>query len=116
MCHENPVKFVERDWPNGVTEVKMVGKSTIRVYFDAKVIGARDLVKNGWTPPMELAAPCVDPALDIGARHVRHVGCVTLLSILLTIPVLVLSWAPLPNKEHKEVLFGSISLALATII
>jgi heavy metal translocating P-type ATPase len=115
-CRENPVKFFERDWPNGVTEVKMVDKSTIRVNFDAKVIGARDLVKNGWTPPMELTAPCVDPALEIGARHVRHIGCVTLLSILLTIPVLALSWAPLPDKEHKEVLFGSISLALATII
>jgi Cd2+-exporting ATPase len=37
----------------------------------------------------------------------------TLLSALLTIPVLILAWAPLP--EHK-ILYGAISLGLATIV
>lgn len=40
----------------------------------------------------------------------------TLLSIVLTIPVLVLSWAPLPDKKRKYVTVGSISLAFATNI
>lgn len=69
----------------------MIDKNTIRVNFDAKVIGARDLVKNGWTAPMELAVPCVDPALNVSALHVRDVGRVALLSTLLTITMLIVS-------------------------
>ncbi|KAJ4297591.1 hypothetical protein N0V90_005484 [Kalmusia sp. IMI 367209] len=112
----NVAEFVKGDCPKGVVEVRVVDKKTIRVDFDAKVMGARDLVTRGWPTPMELAPPCADPVLYTGARHVRHVGYMTLLSLLLTIPVLVLSWAPLPDKEHKEILFGSISLTFATII
>lgn len=116
ICAGDPTDIVKGDWPNGVIEARVIGKRMIRVDFDAKVIGARDLVEKGWPKPMELAPPSIDPTLDVGARHVRHVGYMTLFSILLTIPVLILSWAPLPNKEYKEITFGSISLAFATII
>lgn len=109
-------KIIQGGWPEGVSAVKAVDKSTIRVDFDAKIIGARDLVEKGWPTSMKLARPITDLTLDVGARHVRHVGYMTLLSILLTIPVLVLSWAPLPKKKQKEVMLGSISLALATIV
>ncbi|USP82466.1 P-type cation-transporting [Curvularia clavata] len=116
ICTGDSTDIVKGDWPNGVIEVRVVDKRTIRVDFDAKVIGARDLVEKGWPTPMSLASPSADPTLDAGARHVRHVGYMTLLSILLTIPVLVLAWAPLPNKDQKEITFGSISLAFATVI
>lgn len=116
ICRGDPTNIVKGDWPDGVTELKMVDQKTIRVAFDAKIVGARDLVEKGWPNPMPLAPPCVDPTLEAGARHVRHVGYITLLSIVLTIPVLVLSWAPLPDKERKAITFGSISLAFATII
>ncbi|KAH6870222.1 E1-E2 ATPase-domain-containing protein [Alternaria rosae] len=116
ICHGDPTDAVKSDWPDGVTEVKMVDQKTIRVDFDAKIVGARDLVEHGWPAPMSLAPPRADPTLEAGARHVRHVGYMTLLSIVLTIPVLVLSWAPLPDKKRKEITFGSISLAFATII
>ena len=116
ICHGNPNDVVKSDWPNGVTEVQVVDQKTIRVDFDAKIVGARDLVEHGWPAPMSLAPPRADPTLEAGARHVRHVGYMTLLSIVLTIPVLVLSWAPLPDKKRKEITFGSLSLAFATII
>ncbi|KAL1597314.1 hypothetical protein SLS60_008898 [Paraconiothyrium brasiliense] len=108
--------IIKGEWPSGVTDIRAVDKRTIRIEFDAKVIGARDLVQNGWPHPMKLAPPSADPTLYAGARHVRHVGYLTLLSILLTIPVLVLSWAPFPNKEKKETTFASVSLALATLV
>ncbi|KAF3031343.1 hypothetical protein E8E11_000174 [Didymella keratinophila] len=116
ICRGDPTDIVKGDWPDGVTEVKMTDQKTIRVAFDAKIVGARDLVEKGWPNPMPLAPPRADPTLEAGARHVRHVGYMTLLSIVLTIPVLVLSWAPLPDKERKAITFGSISLAFATII
>lgn len=116
VCCGDPADVVKGDWPGGVIDVKMVDKKTIRVNFDAKTIGSRDLVEKGWPYRLQLAPPRTDPTLDASARHVRKVGYMTLLSIILTIPVLVLAWAPLPNKEKWKILFSSISLALATII
>ena len=113
---DDPTAVVKGNWPSGVIDVRTIDKKMIRVDFDAKVIGARDLVDRGWQNPISLAPPRLDSTLDAGARHVRQVGYITLLSILLTIPVLFLSWAPLPNKDRKEITFGSISLAFATII
>ncbi|KAL8856324.1 MAG: hypothetical protein Q9178_007088 [Gyalolechia marmorata] len=116
ICHGDPVDIVKGDWPDGVTEVKMVDGKTIRVAFDAKIVGARDLLEKGWPNPMPLARLRADPTIEVGAKHVRHVGYMTFLSIVLTIPVLVLSWAPLRDKERKAITFGSVSLAFATII
>jgi Cd2+-exporting ATPase len=105
--------FVQQDWPHGVTEMTVIDQTTVQVTFDAKIIGARDLVEKGWGTPINLAAPRADPTLEVGGKHVRHVGYMTLLSIVLTIPVLVLAWAPLPKKE---ITYGSASLVLATIV
>ncbi|KAL8913111.1 MAG: hypothetical protein Q9171_002005 [Xanthocarpia ochracea] len=116
ICHGDPINIVKGDWPNGVTEVEMVDGKTIRVAFDAKIIGARDLFEKGWPNHMPLPPLRADLTIEVGAKHVRHVGYMTLLSIVLTIPVLVLSWAPLPDKERKAITFGSVSLAFATII
>ncbi|KAH6619562.1 E1-E2 ATPase-domain-containing protein [Chaetomium sp. MPI-SDFR-AT-0129] len=106
--------FINQPWPDGVSEVRVVGTKTINVSFDAKIIGARDLVKNGWGDGrVDLAPPCPDLTLEAGSRHVRHVGYMTLLSACLTVPVLIMAWAPLPKHEIE---YGSASLALATIV
>lgn len=113
ICDGDPAIFVNGLWPEGVIEIRPGGKNVIHVDFDAKIIGARDLAERGWKNPMQLAPPRADPTLDAGSKHVRHVGYMTFLSAALTIPVLVLAWAPLPKRE---VAFGSASLALATIV
>ncbi|KAF2727045.1 heavy metal translocatin [Polyplosphaeria fusca] len=105
--------YAKGPWPDGVTEISSYGKNVIRVEFDAKVIGARDLKERGWPTPMKLAPPRPDPSLDAGSKHVRHMGYMTILSALLTIPVLVMAWAPLPERD---IAYGSASLALATIV
>ncbi|RJE19047.1 copper-transporting ATPase [Aspergillus sclerotialis] len=105
--------FINQPWPYGVTEMRVVNEKVVNVVFNANVIGARDLVEKGWDFPIELADPRGDPTLETGSTHVRHVGYITLLSIILTIPVLVMAWAPLP--EHK-IAYSSSSLALATIV
>ncbi|KAF2681944.1 copper-translocating P-t [Lentithecium fluviatile CBS 122367] len=113
ICTTDATDFVKGSWPEGVTDVQLIDKKTIKVDYDAKIVGARDLIKKGWSTPMQLAPLRPDPTLDAGSRHVRHMGWMTILSAVLTIPVLVMAWAPLP--EHK-IAYGSASLALATIV
>lgn len=106
--------FINQPWPDGITDVKVLDKKTVNVCFNAEIIGARDLVERGWGGnPVCLAAPRLDPTLEAGSKHVRHIGYMTLLSACLTIPVLVLAWAPLP-KHHLA--YNSASLALATLV
>jgi Cu2+-exporting ATPase len=90
-----------------------VDKQIVRVAFDPKIVGARDLTEKIWGPPIELAPPRGDPSLEVGSKHVRHIGYMTLLSVVLTIPVLVMAWAPLPERE---VAYSSASLTLATVV
>ncbi|KAI3397400.1 hypothetical protein diail_10851 [Diaporthe ilicicola] len=107
------VAFADDSWPLGVTDVTVVSKNVINVAYDAKVVGARDLLEKGWDTPMTLAPPRGDQSLAAGSKHVRNVGLSTILSAVLTIPVLVLAWAPLPERE---VAYGAASLALATLV
>ncbi|KAM0350166.1 hypothetical protein ACHAPU_003331 [Fusarium lateritium] len=107
------LKFMSQTWPEGVIDMALVDKQTVRVVFDSKIVGARDLAEKIWGPPIELASPRGDPSLEVGSKHVRLVGYMTLLSAVLTIPVLVMAWAPLPERELA---YSSASLALATIV
>lgn len=106
-------EFIKQDWPRGVVEMAPIDEHTVNVAFDATEIGARTLLEHGWDRPLCLAAPRPDPAVEAGNKHVRHMGYMTILSIILTVPVLVLAWAPLPERE---IAYGSASLALATVV
>jgi Cu2+-exporting ATPase len=105
--------FLNQDWPRGVTEITTLDQTTINVTFDTKITGPRELMENGWNAPLGLALPREDPTLETSSKHVRHMGYMTLLSIFLTVPVLVLAWAPLPERK---VVYGSVSLALTSVI
>ena len=115
IAPEDVENFLKLDHPMGVNEISAIGKKIVRLNFDAKVIGARDLLEKsfGADTPLRLAPQQADMTLEAGSKHVRHIGYMTLLSAILTLPVLVLAWAPLP--EHG-IAYQSASLALATII
>ena len=102
-------------WRDGVTDVAVLDDKTIRVTLDAKIIGARTLFETEWAGchPLELAPPRPDPMLEAGSKHVRNMGYMTILSALLTIPVLVMSWAPLPENQLA---YAWASLVLASIV
>ncbi|KAH8424889.1 cation-transporting P-type ATPase PCA1 [Aspergillus melleus] len=106
-------QFMDQSWPRGVTDMRAVDKNTVSVTFDPKIVGVRDLIEKGWESPLQLAPLRDNPTLEAGGKHVRHVGWMTLLSIFLTIPVLVMAWAPLPKRE---IAYKSASLGLATIV
>jgi Cu2+-exporting ATPase len=109
----DPSRLIDQAWPDGVLDMAVVDKGVIRISFDPDVIGARDLVEKRWPEFVNLAPVCADPGLAAGSKHVRNVGLMTLLSAVLTIPVLVMAWAPLPERE---IAYGSASLALATLV
>jgi Cd2+-exporting ATPase len=99
--------------PPGILDMSRIGKDTVRITYDASVVGARDVVTAAFGRPLSLAPPPGDPSINAGSKHVRHVAFMTILSACLTIPVLVLEWAPLPSNE---ILYSSVSLAFATVI
>ncbi|KAJ6166911.1 p-type copper atpase [Penicillium chermesinum] len=109
---DEPSKFISQTWPDGVLDMAPVDKQTVRVAFDPKIVGARDLTEKIWDRPIELAPPRGDPSLEAGSQHVRHVGYDASFRCL-TIPVLVMAWAPLPERA---VAYASASLTLATIV
>lgn len=113
LVPEDPSGFINRAWTEGVTDMSLVDPGIVRVTFDPKLVGARDLMEQHWGQSTSLAPIQGDPALRAGSKHVRHVGYMTLVSAVLTIPVLVMAWAPIPEREMA---YSSASLALATIV
>ncbi|KAK7924813.1 copper-transporting ATPase 2 [Apiospora marii] len=106
-------EFAQQALPLGVTAMAATDNSTVRISFDPKVVGARDLMERAFGAHLELAPTRQDSGLDAGSKHVRHMGYMTVFSAALTIPVLVLAWAPLSDRP---VTYGAASLALATIV
>lgn len=88
-------------------------KFTARISYNPHVLGARDLLEKGFGFPLSLAPLSADHPSTTDTGNLRHTLYMTLLSALLTIPVLIMAWAPLP--PHK-IAYGSGSLALATLV
>lgn len=88
-------------------------KSCARIYYNPHLIGARVLLEKGFGITLSLAPLNTGQATAADTGDLHKTFYMTLLSTLLTIPVLVMAWAPLPS--HK-IAFGSSSLALATLV
>ncbi|KAK8167638.1 E1-E2 ATPase-domain-containing protein [Phyllosticta citribraziliensis] len=110
---ENAKVFADHAMPVGVVSVSVVDKDIVALQYDPKVVGARELINRSFGSPLELAPLRPPPSIASGRKHVWATGLKTALSALLTIPVLIMAWAPLP--EH-DIAYGSASLALATVI
>jgi cation transport ATPase len=109
----NTEQVIERILSKGVLSATLLDRQTIRIEYDPSVVGARDLLATIDDSTVHLAPPQSSPALAVGNRHVRHTGLLTLFSAVMTIPVLILAWAPLPQHD---IAYGSVSLALATVV
>ncbi|KAL2040500.1 hypothetical protein N7G274_006943 [Stereocaulon virgatum] len=103
----------KQNMPIGVTDLDVLDKNIIRVSYDPWIVGARDLLSNPFFPSAKLAPIATPPTIASGRAHVRATSFMTVLSALLTIPVLILAWASLPKHE---VLYQTSSLVLATIV
>ncbi|KAI4255232.1 MAG: hypothetical protein LQ352_002676 [Teloschistes flavicans] len=110
-CNVN--EFLDQSPTLGVKDMQLVSKGVVRINFDPRIVGARSLIEENAKNPCQLAPPPPDPGLAAGSKHVRNMGCMTLLSIVLTIPVLILTWAPL---QGRPIVHGAISLAFASVV
>lgn len=104
--------FVNQKLPHGIERITATDKTTVQVSYDAKLIGARDVLQ-AFGPGPSLAPARPHAELESGSKHVRQTAYMTLFSAVLTIPVLVLAWAPV---KPRPILYGSVSLVLATIV
>jgi Cu2+-exporting ATPase len=86
-----------------------------KIHYDATKIGARDVFDyyKRSVPDLCLAAPAAHPGLDLGAKQTRRALKWFIPTALLTIPVVVLAWAPV---DHDNDVYAHISLALATVV
>ena len=97
----------------GVKDVTQVNRHTFSIKYDANAIGARKLLKALNTEldcPVSLASP---KSHDEVPMDIRATAYTTTISWVLTIPILILAWAPLPKHA---VTYGIVSLSLATVI
>jgi len=113
ICSPDVQKFAKQELPTGVFALLPIDKTTICISFDPHIVGARDLVERKFETILEVTPLKPDSGLAVGSKHVRHVGLMTLLSACLTVPVLVLAWAPI---HKRPIVCGGVSLALATLI
>ncbi|KAI9062670.1 heavy metal translocatin [Trametes sanguinea] len=106
-------KMLEIPYPTGVERVVRSSKNTVAVVYDPTVSGARNVLEvyDAFSPV--LAPEPQDPAITAGAKHIRSLVLRTVLSVVLTIPVLVMTWAPLPPHPRA---YAIVSLVLATIV
>jgi len=112
-----PIKWDDCELPNGVAirsrKLTKEKGDILEVQYDSTVIQPRDVVAafepwDGEYIPLEHVRGPSQASKDLWNLFRR-----TALSAIATIPILVLSWAPIPKRP---VLYGSISLVLATFV
>ena len=108
----NSHDFIHKSLPCGVIDLAVLDKNTLRITFNPRIVGARDLLADPSFPSARLAPLAAPPTLASSQAKIRQTLLRTIVSTLLTIPVLILAWAPL--MEHFTV-WGNFA-GLATII
>ncbi|KAF7795713.1 hypothetical protein EIP86_006878 [Pleurotus ostreatoroseus] len=106
-------KFLLTAQLDGIVEVTQLDKKTVRVLYDPRVLGARDVLAHYASFLPALALEPEDPALTAGKKHVQNLLARTFLSAVLTIPVLIMTWAPLPDHATA---YAIASLVLASTV
>ncbi|ORY08525.1 E1-E2 ATPase-domain-containing protein, partial [Clohesyomyces aquaticus] len=114
----NPRHILEGGKPYGVLLIdpSSLFQHTVRIHYDAKLIGARDVFEyyQQLIPgqDLQLAHPRDHPSLVIGAHQTKKACIMFAVSLLFTIPVLVLAWA----FDQTNLTYAHASLALATVV
>lgn len=87
----------------------------MRVHYRAADIGARDVFDyyRKCDQSLSLAPPVAHASLAMGAKQTRQAFLYFIPALALTLPVVVLAWAPV---DHEKQAYAHISLVLATFV
>ncbi|KAL2064230.1 hypothetical protein VTL71DRAFT_4724 [Oculimacula yallundae] len=107
------VSKLEGPWPVGMTSMMMLGREKVRITYVPRVIGARALLHDPFFQYAQFAPAPASREVASGRKETYKSFLLTAVSIVLTIPVLVMAYADLPDRK---LLYGGISLSLATMV
>jgi Cu2+-exporting ATPase len=102
-------KQLEESCHDGIVSINKTKQKSYRVTYNPLVVGARDLVRPG----ASLAPPIADPTIAKDNKRLLQMTWYTMVAGALTIPVVVLNWAPNPVSAQTR---GITSLVLATCV
>ncbi|KAK3938610.1 P-type cation-transporting ATPase [Diplogelasinospora grovesii] len=97
----------------GVTDVTVLNKTAVRVSYDPLQVGARDLLAKVGELTTGLAPPVADPAVSRGQRRFYQLLLYTVLSTVMTIPVVALAWGETLTSEYIR---GIVSFVLGSLV
>ncbi|KAF2735319.1 heavy metal translocatin [Polyplosphaeria fusca] len=109
------------DRPHGVKTVGAAHlyRNTVEIQYNAKQTGARRLFEHYQAQcprqRIDLAPPTESTSLGISSKQTRNAVSLFVYSLSLTIPVLVIAWAPIITHRHA-LLYDHVSLVLATAV
>lgn len=113
---EPSLKGARTDDVNPNTTANSFYQHTVRIHYDPKKAGARDVFEyyqQSTLREFQLAPPASHPSLTVGSKQTKRACIVFLITLAFTTPVLVFAWAPV---DHKELIYAHVSLALASAV
>ena len=102
-------KELEDACHEGIVSIIQTKQKFYRVTYNPFVVGARDVIPPG----ASLAPPDADPSITKDNKRLLMMTWYTIVAATLTIPVVVLNWAPNPVSVQTR---GITSLILATCV
>ncbi|PCH44481.1 copper-translocating P-t [Wolfiporia cocos MD-104 SS10] len=105
--------FLATKLPDGVEATVRADKDIVAVVYDPRIIGARHVLEYYAVFSPTLAEEPRDPAITAGLKHIRVLAIRNVACAFMTIPVLVMAWAPLPAHPRA---YAIASLAFATVV
>ncbi|KAI0540845.1 E1-E2 ATPase-domain-containing protein [Xylaria digitata] len=98
---------------DGVKDVVVINKRTVRIHYNPTAVGARELFHNIEHLSVILAPPQNDQQLASGRKRFITLLVQTTASFIFTIPVLVLAWGETHVEEDTKAI---ISLVLGSLV
>ncbi|KAI0460539.1 E1-E2 ATPase-domain-containing protein [Xylaria acuta] len=98
---------------DGVEDILILNKSTVRIHYNPAIIGARELFHKIGHMSVGLAPPQNDQQLASGRKRFIILLVETIASFAFTVPVLVLAWGETHVKEDTKAI---VSLVLGSLV
>ncbi|PHH64290.1 hypothetical protein CDD81_4774 [Ophiocordyceps australis] len=97
----------------GVTQVTVISNKIVRIGYDARVVGARELVQRISSLSCGLAPPGDDASIWRGRRRLHDQLVLTMIAGAFTLPIVIMAWSDNLVDRYTQ---GCVCLVFATIV